>query len=278
MNRIVFHLCLIAVLISLHSFGETTEPVEESESSKPGNEIARSTNSTILELRPDGLVLVSNPTATEYRINEVICLRAGKKNLVCGYVIQTQSSGVLVAPSKSKAQKLQAGDTVLIVRRPRSPASTQPTLGITGPRTQEQPSLNSLSVGANWTRPFLRFEQSISPHAAIGLNLDWLNLQPNNSVGTGFAALTTISYYPSEVFRGFWAGFGGGFYVLTAPRYSSAFFTGWAVAGYRFLLKRNYHITVGAGGQYLFTPQPPNWPKTISRFSPWTFLELGMLF
>lgn len=236
----------------------------------------------LLVTKNQKLVAISHEAGKEWAINDEICVYHDEREVACGRVVKVRTKAAIVRLDQREAEIVK-GDTA----KPRAEGSNEKLQNEFFVRSEFDPhewfNLRNASLGVNWLSATFHLQQAIASNFAVGLQPVYLLQRPaGNGDLKGLGILLTMNFYERNIYNGFWAQAGGGWYFINGLLGGASEELRSIVlslnAGWRWRFSSDVNIGLAAGAQYLLKTQFTSFDLGFGGFIPSVVLEIGYVF
>lgn len=235
-------------------------------------------------------IAVTHDPTRQWMPKDRVCILQRAREVVCGVVVKSTAKGAIVRLDTANYD-VMAGDKVMgkfqpTPAEPPSSGGGTALLNSVGSSSESDAHLfnvaGGVNVGTSFFYPVLSFAMAVAPNWSIGLSGMFLTASSDPVYLTAFGGYATVNYYSQEYFRGLWiqAGAGMTFFSVSdgVTDESAASFTGLVTAGWRGYWDLGLNIGVGAGLQYISTPDLFLISPNAAGVRPMIVVDLGFNF
>lgn len=233
-------------------------------------------------------IAVTHDPTRQWMPKDRVCILQRAREVVCGVVVRSTAKGAIVrldtanydvvagdkvmGKFQATPEPSKSGGTTLLNSVGNNPDSEVHLFNVTG----------GVNVGTSFFYPVVSFALAVAPNWSLGISGMFLTASSDPVYLTAFGGYATVNYYSQEYFRGLWiqAGAGMTFFSVTdgVQDESTASFTGIITGGWRGYWDLGLNIGVGAGLQYISTPDLLLISPNASGIRPMIVVDVGFNF
>lgn len=229
------------------------------------------------------VIAVSHDEGHEFKVKDHVCVLQEGKEIACGVVMKSSSKGSIVK-LEAKSGDVARGDIVKVSSTGRQPAMTLlDSVGADSSMVDYTCNFAAgLSAGTSFFYPIIDFQFSLTPQFAMGLKPFFLSSSGETSSVTALGGFVTGNYYGTDLYRGMWIQGGVG-YVQFLTRSIEIEENAGSIGllttfGWRGYWDLGLNIGVGAGVQFIQSPNIATVEVRSANFQPIVVLDIGLNF